>query len=67
MLPDRLIQFVALSNLQGVTDRYASTKVVALLVGIGFFAILVDYARMLWRRRKMVRRHRQISMESSIN
>ena len=61
MMPGSLIQFVALPNLERIMNRYTSSKLVVLLVGIGVFAILVvivDYARMLWRRRKMVRKHR---------
>lgn len=54
MLSDQFYDFVALAGLQKAANRYASGKAIASLLVIGVLAVVVDYLRMLWLRRKMV-------------
>lgn len=56
MLSDQFFDFVALAGLQKAVDRYASGKALAVLLIIGVSAIVLDYLRMLWLRRKMVKK-----------
>lgn len=54
MLSDQFYDVVGLVGLQRLLHDVSPTQIATTLLILAFFAISIDYARMLWLRSKMV-------------
>lgn len=55
MLSDQLLDLAASIRIQRVLAEAGAGKIAATVLAIALLAVVVDYARMLWLRSKMVR------------
>lgn len=65
MLSDQFLDVVGLMGLQKLLQDVSPTQVVVTLLSCAVVAIVVDYARMLWLRSKMVRSKEMVRIPSS--
>lgn len=54
MLSDRFHDYVVLASLRKALNQQGTAKAFGLLVVIAALVITVDYAHVLWRRRRLV-------------
>lgn len=60
MLSDQIFDLVGLVGLQKLVTDISAWKVLTTILTLGIVGIVVDYARMLMLRAKMVRNSRQV-------